>query len=127
MTLVTLRSKWLLQQIKFYYDNYFKTIKPAPGNVILKLKSIHFKKIAARSLFLSKLWYLLLYWKVPQFWKKWGSRNCLLKIRILNLVESNVVRIQNFVCRECYILCSSFLEKATLTAAFWFFDCNFKF
>jgi hypothetical protein len=28
MTLVTGRSKWLLQQIKFYDGNDFKTIKP---------------------------------------------------------------------------------------------------
>ena len=51
------------------------------------LKSVHFKKTVARSSFLSKVWYfsvqhqltskqseLMLFWKVPQFWKKWGSR-----------------------------------------------------
>ena len=38
MTLVTVRSKWLLQQIKFYDGNDFKTIKL--GNVILKLMKI---------------------------------------------------------------------------------------
>ena len=49
---------------------------------IMSLKSVHSKKTVARSSFLSKLWYLLLllYWKVPQFWKKWGLRNCLLKM-----------------------------------------------
>ena len=30
------------------------------------------------SSFLSKLWYLLLFWKVPQFWKKWGLCNWVL-------------------------------------------------
>ena len=56
------------------------------------LKSVHFKETVAQSSFLSKLWYssiqhqltskqsqLMLHWKVPQFWKKWGSCNCVLK------------------------------------------------
>ena len=51
------------------------------------LKSVHIKKTVARSSFLSKLGYfsiqhqltskqsqLMLYWKVPQFWKKLESR-----------------------------------------------------
>ena len=41
MTLVTVRSKWLLQQIKFYDGNDFKTIRP--GSVILKPMEIENK------------------------------------------------------------------------------------
>ena len=45
------------------------------------LKSVHFKKTVAQSSFLSKLWYFLIQQQqVPQFWKKWGSCNCLLKM-----------------------------------------------
>jgi hypothetical protein len=45
------------------------------------LKSVHFKKTVSGILFLSKLWYFLFLFvlKVPQFWKKWDLRNCLLK------------------------------------------------
>ena len=59
---------------------------------IYLVKSVHFKRTVAHSSFLSKLWYfsiqhqltskqsqLLLYWKLPQFWKKWGLCNCVLK------------------------------------------------
>ena len=50
------------------------------------LKSVHFKKTVAQSSFLSKWWsfsmqhQLMLYWKWPPFWKKWGSFNCVLKM-----------------------------------------------
>ena len=43
-------------------------------------KVVHFKKTVARSSFLTKQSQLMLYWKVPQFWKKWGSCNYVLKI-----------------------------------------------
>ena len=43
---------------------------------------IHFNKTVARISFLSKLWYFQYKskQKVPQFWKKRDSRNCLLKM-----------------------------------------------
>ena len=49
------------------------------------LKSVHFKKTVAQSSFLSKVLSFLLKSKQSQqkgqhFWKKWGLRNCLLKI-----------------------------------------------
>ena len=82
--------------LKFFYKNhmsaeFFMTLNRKSqtslnsGQKIRRhqLKSVHFKKTVARISFLSKLWYLLLllfYWKVPQFWKKWGLRNCLLKM-----------------------------------------------
>ena len=48
----------------------------------IQLKSVHFKKTVAQISFLSKLWYFLFWFvlKVPQFWKKRDSRNCLLKM-----------------------------------------------
>ena len=46
---------------------------------LLSLKSVHFKETVAQSSFLSKLWYFSKQ-QVSQFWKKWGSRNCLLKV-----------------------------------------------
>ena len=48
----------------------------------MRLKFVHFKKTVARILFLSKLWYFLFRFvlKVPQFWRKRDSRNCLLKM-----------------------------------------------
>ena len=49
---------------------------------ITSLKSVHFKKTVAWISFLSKLWYFLFCFvlKVPQFWKKRDSHNCLLKM-----------------------------------------------
>ena len=46
------------------------------------LMSVHFRKTGARISFLPKLWYFLFWFvlKVPQFWKKRDSRNCLLKM-----------------------------------------------
>ena len=51
----------------------------------LLLKSVHFKKTVAQSSFLSKVLSFLLKSKQCQrkwqhFWKKWGFRNCLLKL-----------------------------------------------
>ena len=47
-----------------------------------QLKAVHFKKTVARISFHSKLWYFQYKskQKVPQFWKKRDSRNCLLKM-----------------------------------------------
>ena len=58
----------------------------------LSLKSVHFKNTVARSSVLSKLlsfsiiqqltlfWFqLMLCWNWLQFWKNWGSRNCVFK------------------------------------------------
>ena len=52
---------------------------------LLYLKSVHFKKTVAQSSFLSKMLSFLLKSKQSQrkwqhFWKKWGLRNCLLKM-----------------------------------------------
>ena len=45
------------------------------------LKSVQFKKTVGQSSFLSELQYFSLQQQqVPRFWKKWGSRNCLLKM-----------------------------------------------
>ena len=49
------------------------------------LKSVHFKKTVAQFSFLSKVLSFLLtlfwfQWKWQHFWKKWGLRNCLLKM-----------------------------------------------
>ena len=63
------------------------------------LKSFHFKNTVAQSSFLSKLWsfshqliskqsQLMFYWKWPQFWKKWGSRNCDLKVNELYVLPT---------------------------------------
>ena len=86
---------------RYYFDQRSKKLKPVHflkkfkflGEIFDEIKSVHFKKTVVRSSFLSKLWYfsiyhqqtlfwcqLMLYWKVPQFWKKWGSCNCLLKM-----------------------------------------------
>ena len=47
----------------------------------LSPKSVHFMKTVAQSSFFSKLWYFSIkQQQVPQFWKKWGSRICLLKM-----------------------------------------------
>ena len=72
------------------------------------LKSVHIKKTVTRSSFLSKLWYfsiqhqltskqsqLMLYWKVPQFWKKWGSCNCVLKWTDFKIVSSRVKKAKH--------------------------------
>ena len=61
----------------------------------MHVKSVHFKNTVARSSVVSKLWsfsiihqltlfwlHLVLYWKWSQFWKNWGSRNCVLKMDI---------------------------------------------
>ena len=52
------------------------------------LKSFHFKKTVARISFFSKLWYFQYKskQKVPQFWKKQDSRNCLLKMNGLKQI-----------------------------------------
>ena len=52
------------------------------------LKSVHFKKTVAKSSFLSKVlsFSLTLFWfqqKWQRFWKKWGSRNWVLKMNEL--------------------------------------------
>ena len=73
--------------IWWFLHKYLGNLKVSK-RIFTFLKSIiHFKKTFARSSFLSKLWYfqyniswLCFDWKVPQFWKKWGSRNCLLKM-----------------------------------------------
>ena len=61
------------------------------------LKSVHFKKTVARFSFLSKLWYVLFNTnqKVPQFWKKRKSRNCLLKMN--RLYSFRFVYLSEFV------------------------------
>ena len=42
----------------------------------------------------------MLYWKLPQFWKKWGSRNCLLKVNERTIatqkVISTVINLKNY-------------------------------
>ena len=54
------------------------------------LKSVHFKKTVAQSSFLSKVLSFLLKSKQSQrkwrLWKKWGLRNCLLKMNGLYLL-----------------------------------------
>ena len=68
------------------------TVRPKIKSQILRysrsifcLKSVHFKRRVAQSSFLSKVLSSLLKSKQSQrkwqhFWKKWGSRNCLLKM-----------------------------------------------
>ena len=64
--------------------------------LVRMLKSVHFKNAVARCSFHSKIWpfllkskqsQLMLYWKWPQFWKKWGLRNCVLKMNGLYLLN----------------------------------------
>ena len=59
------------------------------------IKFVHFKKTVAWSSFL-KLLYLWLYWKVPQFGKKWGLHKCLLKMSGLYKIDREVKRLHNF-------------------------------
>ena len=62
------------------FDLLFIFWSRALENILVK--SVHFKKTVARISFLSKLWYFQFKskQKVPQFWKKRDSRNCLLKM-----------------------------------------------
>ena len=58
--------------------------------LIFAIKSVHFKKTVAQSSFLSKVlsFSLTLFWfqqKWQHFWKKWGLRNCLLKMKGLKV------------------------------------------
>ena len=75
--------KYFLFQVRLFWT--FNDISPISNSktfVASTLKSVHFKKTVARISFLSKLWYFLFWFvlKVPQFWKKRDSRNCLLKM-----------------------------------------------
>ena len=60
---------WILCQAKLESWSYYRN----SGITILWGELEYLTKVRS---FLSKLWY----WKLPQFWKKWGSRNCVLKV-----------------------------------------------
>ena len=68
---------------------------------LFSLKSVHFKETVTQSSFLSKLWYFSIP-QVPQFWKKWGSPNCLLKM--------NRLYINSRLCKN-YVLFNPTLSK----------------
>ena len=57
------------------------------------VKSVHFKKTVVQISFISKLWYFQYKsrQKVPQFWKKRDSRNCLLRMNGLFFLHKNIL------------------------------------
>ena len=68
-------------------------------------ESVHFWNTVWRSSVLSKLWsfstwhqlkskqnQLMYYWKSPQFWKNWRSRNCVLRMNGLYPISLNRIR-----------------------------------
>ena len=96
------------------------------------LKSVHFKNTVARSSVHSKLLSfsiihqltskqskLMLYCKVPQFWKKWGSCNCVLKWTDFTCLHNISVRNEISTISFLYIL--ALLKTGSSKIIYWLF------